>query len=331
MIHDWKICETPISFIDFETTGLVKGLDRIIEVGIARMEPGKAPKLVLNSLVNPGRKVKATEIHGITDDDVAFAPDFREIAGDILQAIAGSVVTSYNVYFDIPFLEYELSRTGVKVLPPYFCMMYMRPLLKLGTKCRLEVALKSHGISAEERHVAAADVQATAQLFQAYLEILREQGIETFGDLKKLKDYKFFESFKNIPIESAESVGLMICNAAVPRADATTQKEDETGRKMAAYWESLKSVVADLIVTDEEVIEMEELRDELNLNAEIMKAMHAKVFMGVMAQFIDDDFLDDTEAKKLKLLWQALHRLGWAPGLVGWTPEQSKAEKNLPY
>lgn len=326
MIHDRKIRETPISFIDFETTGLVKGYDRVIEVGIVRMEPGDEPKLVLNSLVNPGRKVKGTEIHGITDDDVAYAPDFREIAGDIVQAISGSVVSAYNAYFDIPFLEYELSRSGVRVLPPYFCMMYLRPLLKLGTKCRLDVACKEHGVASNNQHVAAADVLATAQLFRVYLETLRSQGIETFGDLTKLKEYKFFESFKNVPIDSAESVGLIPCNAAMPRSASEKKQQDDESKKTAMYWESLKAVVADLILTDEEIIEMEQLRDKLNLKPEIMRAMHAKVYMGVMAQFIDDDFLDNTEARKLNLLWDTLRRLGWAPGQTGWTPE-----KSLPY
>lgn len=315
-IHNRVIRDTPICFIDFETTGLVSGYDRVIEVGVVRMDPGDSPKIIFDSLINPGRRVTGTSIHGITDDDVEYAPDFRDIAGDIVDAISGSVVSSYNVYFDIPFLEYELSRAGIKVLPPYFCMMYMRPLLKLGSKCRLAIACKEHGISTEETHVASADVLATANLFRAYLDVLQSQGIETFGDLAKLKEYKYFQSFKNLPLPSAEECGLIATGQQCPRSpkQSEQQKADEESRKIASYWEALKAVVADLTVTEDEMYMIYEERKRLNLGLEQMRAMHAKIFAAVVAQFIDDEFLDGAEMKKLNMLWKCLDALGWAPG-----------------
>ncbi len=67
------INETPVSVIDLETTGLTPGYDRIVEVSVVRIEPGEAPRLIFDSLVNPGRPVAAIEIHGIGDRDVAAA------------------------------------------------------------------------------------------------------------------------------------------------------------------------------------------------------------------------------------------------------------------
>jgi DNA polymerase III epsilon subunit-like protein len=81
-IVDRCIHESPIAVVDFETTGLTPGFDRVIEVSVVRLDPGKEARLVLDTLVNPMRPVAATEIHGITDADVAKAPRFHEIAGE---------------------------------------------------------------------------------------------------------------------------------------------------------------------------------------------------------------------------------------------------------
>lgn len=75
--------------------------------------------VVLDTLVNPGRPVAATEIHGITDVDVADAPSFADVAPALLDAMKGSVFASYNVYFDAKFLQDELSRVGIRRFPPH--------------------------------------------------------------------------------------------------------------------------------------------------------------------------------------------------------------------
>ncbi len=75
-----SIADTPITVVDTETTGLYPGGDRVIELAVVRIEPNAEPVLVLDTLLNPGRRVAATEIHGITDADVADAPTFADVA-----------------------------------------------------------------------------------------------------------------------------------------------------------------------------------------------------------------------------------------------------------
>jgi len=75
-IYTRPIDDTPIAIIDFETTGLTAGADRVVEVSVVRVDPGQEPRLVFDTLVNPHRRVSATEIHGISDADVADAPSF---------------------------------------------------------------------------------------------------------------------------------------------------------------------------------------------------------------------------------------------------------------
>src|SRR5205823_1336116 len=145
-IVERQLCGGPVAIIDFETTGLTPGADRVIEVAVARVDAHGDVRLVFDTLINPMRRVSATEIHGITDADVADAPRFADIAGELVGALSDCVVAAYNVYFDINFLNAELFGVGVDHEPPHFCLMYLRPMLGLGARCRLDVACQSHGI-----------------------------------------------------------------------------------------------------------------------------------------------------------------------------------------
>ena len=52
-IVDELVQRTPVAVVDFETTGLTAGPDRVIEVSIVRVEPGREPRVVLDTLVRP--------------------------------------------------------------------------------------------------------------------------------------------------------------------------------------------------------------------------------------------------------------------------------------
>jgi DNA polymerase-3 subunit epsilon len=217
-ISPLRIDDTPIAIIDFETTGLTAGADRVVEVSVVRVDPGEEPRLVLDTLINPQRHVSATEIHGITDADVADAPYFQDIAGELITQLNGCVVAAYNVYFDIGFLNFEMQNSGVEHEPPHFCLMYLRPLLGIGARCNLEEACRLHNIDCQVAHVAADDATASAQLFKSYLAEIRQRDIRTFGDLTALRHYKFFNSFGCDPYPKSSTFGLNGCDRLVSRA-----------------------------------------------------------------------------------------------------------------
>ena len=212
-ILDRSIRDTPIAVIDFETTGLTPGPDRVIEVSVVRIDPAAdRPTVVLDTLVNPGRSVAATHIHGITDRDVVDAPGFAEIAGDLVRAISGCVVAAYNVYFDMKFLTWELARSGVGGEPPHFCLMYLRPMLDMGPRRPLDEACREYDIACGRAHAAADDAMAAAELMKFYRRRLDSQGIDTFGQLAKLRKYKFVDSFRQAPLSSELAGALGQCN-----------------------------------------------------------------------------------------------------------------------
>jgi len=325
-IADRAICETPIAILDFETTGLNAGTDRVIEVSVVRLEPGRPPTPVLDTLVNPRRRVAATEIHGITDADVADAPEFHEVTRDLVDAISGCVVAAYNVYFDVRFLEYELQRSGISGSAPHFCLMYMRPLLDLGKRCSLADACQAHGIAHDAQHVATEDALASARLMDLYLDVMRERCIRTFGELAGLRSYKFLQSFSRDPLSSAVASSFTNCHRLKPRFAHPTppevvsriphqpQRTDQSRAAMKSYWDALKAVIADLEITQEEIQYLRQKERQLELRPEQIRVLHARAFVSAIAQFVDDEWLDDRECRILRRLHRCLRQLGWAPG-----------------
>lgn len=311
-----KINETPIAVVDLETTGLRPGFDRVVEISVFKKEPGKSSYLAFDTLVNPKRPVSATEIHGITDEDVKNAPTFDDIAGDFVDALSGCVIAAYNVYFDIKFLERELKQTGVSYLPPYFCLMYMRPLLNLGHRCNLETACHKHGINFDCRtaHIAASDAEVSAKLMEYYLDVMSDRKISTFGQLSHLKSYKFLDSFRYAPLPKAKSFNLKKSKKFLSRAKCRPVGVALGRQVISECWDSLRSVLADLDIPEREFKGTLDIRRENRLPKKKMHAFHTKAFASVISRFISDKTLDYNKVLKLKRLSQCLSKLGWVLG-----------------
>jgi DNA polymerase III epsilon subunit-like protein len=321
-----SVFDTPIAVIDFETTGLSAGMDRVVEVSVMRREPGRQPEVVLDTLVNPRRPMGATEIHGITDADVADAPTFEEIARDVAAALSGCVFAAYNVYFDMRFFEYEMTRAGLTPELPYLCLMYLRPLLGLGSRCSLGDACQSHGIPYNGSHMAADDVESPAHLMEFYLGVMETKQIRLFRDLCSRGTYKFLRSFDRNPLRYDAPVA-----GGIPKKRRSRRRHAAAGETvcapialsqvsrrpcngLAAYWDALKAAVTDLQIDDEEIDRLTRIVNEFGLSRDQVRMLHARAFASVITQFISDQCLDDRESRKLHRLHQCLSKLGWAPG-----------------
>lgn len=101
-------------FFDLETTGLDADC-RIVQIALIRGEK------IFQSLVNPGIPIppESTEIHHITDADVADKPRFGEVVDEVLAFMEGSILAGFNIRkFDIPVLKRECAAVD-RVLPVY--------------------------------------------------------------------------------------------------------------------------------------------------------------------------------------------------------------------
>jgi DNA polymerase-3 subunit epsilon len=101
--------------LDTETTGLeaTEG-HRIIEVAALELSDRRATGRHFHRYVNPERAIDfaATEVHGLTNEDLADKPRFADIADELLDFLQGAEVLIHNAAFDVAFLNAELERSG---------------------------------------------------------------------------------------------------------------------------------------------------------------------------------------------------------------------------
>lgn len=160
--------------IDFETTGLsAKANDRIIELGVVYVSHRGEVTGSWTTLINPGRDVGPTSIHGITPTEVLDAPTFEQVAPLVLESIAGRTLVAHNAPFDLRFLDAELRRAGVPLGPqkmPAVCTLEWSHEFVRGPTRTLEACCQACGVPLRNAHSAAGDALATAGLLTHYLE-----------------------------------------------------------------------------------------------------------------------------------------------------------------
>lgn len=179
----WK--HLPIVAFDTETTGLRPFAgDRIIEFAAVVIHPdgeGRVGRVEPYSwLVNPQIPIpkKVTEITGIQDGDVADAPRFAEIAGEVWDLLAGSIAVAHNFPFDMAFLTKEFGDTLRHWPEPMAEIDTVDVSMKVfpdARSHRLGDVCKRLGVELNEAHRATNDAEACGR---AFLEMVRRYDVE---------------------------------------------------------------------------------------------------------------------------------------------------------
>ena len=156
-------CE--LAALDFETTGLsAERGDRAIEVAVVRGRYGESPRR-WSALMDPGRAVDATEIHGITDDMVRGQPTFADLAPTLSGLLDGAVLVAHNAEFDLSFLRMEYARAthSPPVVPVLDTLGLSRRVLTLPSNS-LGAVCAHFGVSRSRAHRALEDAAATWEI-----------------------------------------------------------------------------------------------------------------------------------------------------------------------
>jgi len=97
-----------IAFIDVETTGGNYLYDRIIEIGILKLENNKLVK-TFDSLINPNQYLppEITRLTGILPQELENAPTFNQKKDEILAILEDSIFAAHNARFDYGFIKNE--------------------------------------------------------------------------------------------------------------------------------------------------------------------------------------------------------------------------------
>lgn len=158
--------------VDLETTGLFpQKHDRIIEIGIVSVSDDGEIVDEWSTLLNPGRDVGPTEIHGITARDVLDAPTFADVAHHVIGAFSGRTLVAHNARFDTQFLDYEFERAGLATRPPTpsLCTMQLSSAYLRGASRKLKDCCAAAGVAHLDEHTAVGDARAAAGLLSFYL------------------------------------------------------------------------------------------------------------------------------------------------------------------
>jgi DNA polymerase-3 subunit epsilon len=101
--------------LDTETTGLEPAEGhRIIEVACLELSGRRATGRHFHRYMNPERAVDlaATQVHGLTSEDLADKPRFADIVDEFLEFVDGAELLIHNAAFDVAFINNELDRVG---------------------------------------------------------------------------------------------------------------------------------------------------------------------------------------------------------------------------
>jgi len=163
----------PIVFFDLETTGTDHAKDRIVELAFIKLMPdGRRDRYVKR--LNPGIPIppESTTFHGITDEDVKNAPQFKHIAHELFEWMKGCDLGGYNASkFDLPLLAEEFLRVGINVDFTERCMVDVQQIFFKMEARTLKAAYSFYcQKNLDNAHSAEADILATIEVLEAQLD-----------------------------------------------------------------------------------------------------------------------------------------------------------------
>ena len=162
--------DQPFVILDVETTGANPVFDRVTEVGLIEVERGRGVT-EWSTLVNPGARIPPAiqSLTGITDEMVALAPAFAEIAPQLLARLEGRLLVAHNARFDYGFLRNEFRRAGLRYASRVLCTVKLsRRLFPGESRHNLDALMARHALACEARHRALGDARAVWLLLERW-------------------------------------------------------------------------------------------------------------------------------------------------------------------
>lgn len=168
--------------IDLETTGLNPKTDKIIEIGVVRVENNVVVK-EWETFVNPDRQLEECiiELTGIRDEQLSSAPMIEEVLPTLLEIVGDHPILGHSVMFDYSFIKKAVvnqrmtfEKAGIdtlKIARKYLADLESR---SLGHLC------EHYGIC-HNAHRALCDARATVELYRKLTELFYDKE-ETEGD-----------------------------------------------------------------------------------------------------------------------------------------------------
>lgn len=181
LLRSLKFC-----VIDLETTGGNPENEKIIEIGMVKIENRKISE-ERSFLVNPQKDIPdfVQKLTGIRKADVEHSPKIEEVIDEIVQFIGDSILVAHNTSFDVPFLNGVLKKLQKptldnKVICTNIMTKYMIPDIM---SSNLNYMSQIFDIPHSQAHRAIEDARATGNLLLKYLDIFESKNIRKVNQL----------------------------------------------------------------------------------------------------------------------------------------------------
>jgi DNA polymerase-3 subunit epsilon len=161
--------------LDTETTGLEPAEGhRVIEVACLELHGRRATGRHFHRYMNPERAIDigASQVHGMTAEDLADKPKFADIVDELLEFVNGAELLIHNAAFDVAFLNAELAMLGrprIDTVCTVSCTLAMARELHPGKKNNLNALCERYAVDHSQRtlHGALLDAQLLADVWLA--------------------------------------------------------------------------------------------------------------------------------------------------------------------
>lgn len=183
--------EADFVIVDVETTGAKTPPCRITEIGAYRVSQGRIVA-EFETLVNPEMQIPPfiVNLTGITNQMVKDAPRFAEVAPLWLDFAGDAVLVAHNAQFDVRFLNHEIARVfpGRRMVNSNLCTVTLSRRIFPGLmNYRLQTVAEHFSIEIRNRHRAAGDALATAEIFIHMLARLDEHGVRDLAHARRFR------------------------------------------------------------------------------------------------------------------------------------------------
>jgi DNA polymerase III subunit epsilon len=289
--------------IDIETTGFgFKRNDRIVEIAglVFDLQTGETVGS-FETLINPLRNIpeKSTKIHGLTAAHLSMAPTFDEIAPWLAIILAGKTLIAHNALFDVNFLNAEFQKSNIDYLLTQFvctCRLANNASLK-NAALDLEIEYE-----AESHHGASYDANLCAQIFLR-LNADRNSRIS----FTKNPTFVIDEDWTMPSLVNREHLGLA---PKVGRKQASitfgvTQYIEDPAD--ACYVWRLSEYLSDLVISSDELVQLDLLAEELGVTKESQNLLHTQYVRQLEKAALRDGLITDAEQEVLKTFSEQLN------------------------
>jgi len=165
--------------LDCETTGGKAIYHRIIEIGLLVIEKGELVER-WQTFIDPKVQIPTfiQTLTGISPGMIDGAPEFGDIAHELLSKLKGRTLVAHNARFDYSFLKNEFDRVGISYNAKPLCSVkFSRALYPQFKRHGLSQIIERFDLSIDNRHRALDDAEMVYQFFQKSTALFSDEEI----------------------------------------------------------------------------------------------------------------------------------------------------------